>query len=259
MPGVPAECPKSLVVGQQAVAKGQQGVDFIRTCFREIGVKVVSKHTHNIPVAGRLIMAANHPLGGLDGMGFISEVHKIRPDVRFLVNDILMNVKPLRGLFLGVNKHGSNAKNSLLSVEQQFASEGATLIFPAGLVSRKQNGRIMDLKWHKSFITKSVRYQTDIVPVYVEAINSPRFYNVAKFRKMVGLKLNIEMLLLPGEMFRQKNKTITFHFGKPIPAYLIKHIGEHHKIAEAMRHFIYTLKDNPDGDFEEFFRNFRQS
>jgi putative hemolysin len=239
--------------------RGLQGVEFIRACFKEIGVHIRSENMHLVPEKGRLILAANHPLGGLDGMGFISEVHKIRPDVRFLVNDILMNIKPLRGLFLGVNKHGSNAKNSLISVEEQFASEGATLIFPAGLVSRKQQGKIMDLKWHKSYITKSVKYQTDIVPVFVEGVNSPRFYNVAKLRKMLGIKLNIEMLLLPGEMFKKKNQTITMHFGKPIPAYLIKNIGEHYKIAEAMRHFVYTLKNNPENDFEEFYHKFRQN
>jgi putative hemolysin len=239
-------------------SRGLQGVDFARSCFDSIGVKIESKNTENVAKTGRLILAANHPLGGLDGMGYISEVHKIRPDVKFLVNDILMNVKPLQTVFLGVNKHGANAKKSLIQVERQFASDAATLIFPAGMVSRNQNGRIFDLQWHKSFITKSVKYQTDIVPTFVEGNNSKRFYRVAKIRKMLGIKLNIEMLLLPSEMFKQKGKTITIHFGKPIPAYLIKNIGEHHKIANAMRHFVYTIKDNPNADFEEFYNNFKQ-
>ncbi len=239
-------------------AKGLQGVDFARACFADIGVTLESKNTHLVPKTGRLILAANHPLGGLDGMGFISETHKIRPDVRFLVNDILMNVKPLQGIFLGVNKHGSNAKKSLIEVEEQFASDKATLIFPAGMVSRQQQGKIMDLKWHKSFITKSVKYRSDVIPVFIEAVNSPRFYRVAKWRKRLGIGLNIEMLLLPSEMFSQKGKTITIHFGKPIPAWLIKNIGEHHKIANAMRHFVYTLKDNPEGDFETFYNEFKQ-
>lgn len=239
--------------------RGLTGIDFVRACFDDIGVKIVAKNIHNVPKTGRVILAANHPLGGLDGMGYISEVHRIRPDVKFLVNDILMTIKPLQELFLGVNKHGSNAKRSLMSVEDQFASEGATLIFPAGLVSRKQHGRIMDLKWHKSYITKSVKYRTDIIPSFIEGENSKRFYRVAKIRKMLGIKLNIEMLLLPGEMFNKKGKTITIHFGKPIPAYIIKNIGEHYKIAEAMRHFVYHLKDTPDADFVEFYNNFKQN
>jgi putative hemolysin len=178
--------------------------------------------------------------------------------VKLLVNDILLNIKPLQGIFLGVNKHGANAKKSLLQVERQFASDAATLIFPAGLVSRKLSGKIMDLKWHKSFITKSVKYQSDILPTFIEGQNSSRFYNIAKWRKRLGIKLNIEMLLLPSEMFRQKGKIITIHFGKPIPAYLIKNIGEHHRIAEAMRHFVYQIKDNPLADFEEFYTRFKQ-
>jgi putative hemolysin len=238
--------------------RGKRGVEFARTCFDEIGVTITSKNTHYVPSSGRLILASNHPLGGLDGMGYISEVHRIRPDVKFLVNDILMNIKPLQEVFIGVNKHGSNAKLSLIQVERQFASDAATLIFPAGMVSRKQQGRIFDLKWHKSFITKSVKYQTDIVPSFIEGNNSKLFYRIAKWRKMLGIKLNIEMLLLPSEMFKQKGQTITIHFGKPIPAYLIRNIGEHHKIANAMRHFVYTLKDNPDGDFETFYHQFKQ-
>ena len=238
--------------------RGKKGVDFARGCFDEIGVTIQSRHQENVPKTGRLILASNHPLGGLDGMGFISEVHKIRPDVRFIVNDILLNVKPLQGIFLGVNKHGTNAKNSLIEVENQFASESATLIFPAGLVSRKQDGKIFDLKWHKSFITKSVKYQSDIIPVFIDGNNSKRFYNIAMWRKRLGIKINIEMLLLPSEMFKLKGQTVTIYFGKPIPAYLIKNIGEHHKIANAMRHFVYKLKDEPNADFETFYNQFKQ-
>jgi putative hemolysin len=239
-------------------ARGKKGVDFARACFDEIGVTITSKNTHFVPTTGHLILASNHPLGGLDGMGYISEVYKIRKDVKFLVNDILLNIKPLQDVFIGVNKHGANAKKSLIEVEKQFASDAATLIFPAGMVSRKQHGRIFDLKWHKSFITKSVKYRTDIIPTFIDGHNSKRFYRVAKWRKMLGIKLNIEMLLLPSEMFRQKGKTITIYFGKPIPAYLIRHIGEHHKIANAMRHFVYLLKDNPEADFETFYHQFKQ-
>jgi putative hemolysin len=238
--------------------RGIHGIEFARVGFREIGVSIKSKNVEYVPKSGAVILAANHPLGGLDGMGFISEVHRIRSDVRFVVNDILLNIKPLANLFIGVNKHGSNVKDSLLEVERQFASDGATLIFPAGLVSRKLDHGIMDLKWHKSFITKSVKYQTDIIPVFIEGRNSRRFYVLAWWRKRLRIKLNLEMLFLPSEMFKQKGKEVVIHFGKPIPAYLIRHIGEHHKIANAMRHFVYTLKDKPDNDFELFYNNFRQ-
>jgi len=241
------------------VSRGKKGVDFARAVLDEIGVKMQSKHEHNIPQKGSTILISNHPLGGLDGMGFISEVHRIRPDVRFIVNDILMNIKPLQNIFLGVNKLGSNLKKSLLEVENQFASDGATLIFPAGLVSRKNHGKIMDLTWHKSFITKSVKYRSDVIPCFIDGNNSKLFYNIARWRKKLGIKLNIEMILLPSEMFKQKGRVITIYFGKPIPAWLIKNIGEHHKIANAMRHFVYLLKDNPEADFESFYHQFKQT
>ncbi len=239
-------------------SRGKDGVEFAQAVFDEVGVKVTSRNNQYLPKEGRVILAANHPLGGLDGMGYIIEASKVRPDVKFLVNDILLNIKPLQSVFKGVNKHGPNAKKSLIEVERLFASDQAVIIFPAGMVSRMQNGRIFDLNWHKSYITKSVKYQTDIIPAFIDGHNSKRFYSVAMWRKRLGIKLNIEMLLLPSEMFRQKGKTITIHFGKPIPAYLIKNIGEHHRIANAMRHFVYLLKDNPEADFETFYYQFKQ-
>lgn len=236
--------------------RGSVGADFIVKCFNEIGVNVQSKNSEFLPKTGPVIVASNHPLGGLDGMGLILEVYKMRQDVKFLVNDILINVKPLKVFFEGVNKHGANAKGALLSMENLFASDNAVLIFPAGLVSRKQKGRIFDLPWQKSFITKSIRYNTDIIPVFIEGENSRRFYNIANLRKRLKIKSNLEMLLLPSEMFRQKRKTVTIHFGKPISAELVKSLNDHRRVADAMRHFVYLLKDNPEADFESFYRGF---
>ena len=91
------------------------------------------------------------------------------------------------------------------------------MIFPAGLVSRKQeDGSIQDLIWKRSFIVKSVQHKKNIVPVYIEGKNSNFFYNLAYWRKKVGINANIEMFFLVDEMYKQRGKTIAFKFGKPI-------------------------------------------
>jgi len=89
-------------------------------------------------------------------------------------------------------------------------------MFPAGLVSRKIEGKIVDLTWQKHFIKKAIEYEREIVPVYIQGRNSNRFYRLANWRKRLGIKANIEMLFLPDEMFRQKNQTIKIVVGKPI-------------------------------------------
>jgi putative hemolysin len=181
----------------------------------EIKYKVYG--TENIPKSGRYIFVSNHPLGGLDGLVFIHELSKHFGRIKFPVNDILTNIRNLSGIFLPVNKHGSQAKDAAILIEKSYASDDQILYFPAGLCSRKKNGTIKDLQWHKSFISKSVQHKRDIVPAFFSGRNSDFFYNLANIRKMAGIKANIEMLYLADEMFRQKDKEISLVFGEPIP------------------------------------------
>lgn len=171
----------------------------------------------NLPSEGRFIFVSNHPLGGLDGVVFIYEVAKFFPNIKFPVNDILTNIENLSGIFLPVNKHGGQARDAAKLIEDTYASDSQILYFPAGLCSRKIKGKITDLEWHKSFISKAIQHKRDIIPAYFSGRNSNFFYNLANFRKMVGIKGNIEMLYLPDEMFRQKGKEIHLVFGKPVP------------------------------------------
>jgi putative hemolysin len=90
-------------------------------------------------------------------------------------------------------------------------------MFPAGLCSRRQNGIIKDLEWRKTFVAKSVQFKRDVVPVHFNGRNSNFFYNLATVCKMLGIKFNIAMLYLADEMFRNRHKTFTVTFGKPIP------------------------------------------
>jgi putative hemolysin len=94
------------------------------------------------------------------------------------------------------------------------------LYFPAGMVSRKQridgNMVIRDLEWKNTFIKKAKKYQRDIIPVYIEGQNSEWFYNLSRWRKKLGINVNIEMLYLVDEMVKQFNKTISIIIGDPI-------------------------------------------
>jgi 1-acyl-sn-glycerol-3-phosphate acyltransferase len=171
----------------------------------------------NIPTEGRYFFVSNHPLGGLDGLVFIYELSKYFRDIKFPVNDILMNIDNLSGIFLPVNKHGAQAKDAIRALEDAYASDNQILYFPAGLCSRKRGGVIKDLVWHKSFISKAIQHKRDIVPAFFSGKNSYFFYNLANLRTSLGIKSNFEMLYLPDEMFRQKEKKISLVFGKVIP------------------------------------------
>jgi putative hemolysin len=194
-------------------------VDFADSALKLFNTKIKIVGIENIPKEGNQIVVSNHPLGGLDGIALISVIGKYRSDVVFPVNDLLLYLRNMNGIFLPINKHGRNSSDAVREFDQAFASkENVLLYFPAGLCSRKIKGKITDLEWKKTVVTKAKKYNRDIVPVYFEGRNRSFFYNLSNIRKFLGIKANIEMFYLADEMYHQQNKTFTIYFGKPISA-----------------------------------------
>jgi len=193
-----------------------QDAALIEAGLKAFNIRYSAAGTENIPTSGRFIFVSNHPLGGLDGLVFINEISERFHDIKFPVNDILLNIKNLSGIFLPINKHGSQSREAASKIEEAFASDSQILYFPAGLCSRKTRGEIKDLEWHKSFISKAIHHKRDIMPAFFSGRNSEFFYKLSNFRKLLGIKANIEMLYLADEMFRQKDKEIRLTFGKRI-------------------------------------------
>ncbi len=216
------------------------GLDFVDKIIEHFQIKVQVAGLSNIPKDGRYLFAANHPLGGIDGIAFMQVVSKIDKNIAFPVNDFLLYLTNLKELFIPINKHGSNIQNARI-IEETFASEKTLLYFPAGLCSRKQKREIIDLEWKKSFVTKAKRHGRSIVPVYILGKNSNFFYNLANFRKFLGVKFNIEMLYLVNEVYKQKNKNILLVFGKPISVETLKSYKSDKAAAEAIKKITYNL------------------
>lgn len=227
------------------------GVDFATAILEDFGAIIKVKGLDNISTDGRYILASNHPLGGLDGLALISRIGSYRKDILFPVNDLLMNLPQLKPIFIPINKHGKNTENIQI-LEQAFSSNAMILYFPAGLVSRKQKkGIIKDLEWKKTFITKAKQYQRDIIPVYIDGVNSNFFYNLAKLRKKAGIKANFEMLYLVDEMYKQKNKTINIILGKPISYNTFDKNFTDQQWAEKLKNHVYSLDNKSNTGFEK--------
>jgi len=199
------------------IAGHRRDAEFIKAGLEFFNISYKVSCRENIPASGRYIFVSNHPLGGLDGLVFIYELSKYYKSLKFPVNDILMNIRNLSGIFLPVNKHGSQDREAVRSIDEAYASDSQILYYPAGLCSRKKKGVISDLQWHKSFISKSIQYKRDVVPAYFSGRNSDFFYNLSNIRTFLGIRANIEMLYLADELFKQKGKAIDLVFGKAIP------------------------------------------
>ena len=194
----------------------RRNLDFIEAAIKDFNVSITVEGRENIPETGRYVFAANHPLGGFDGLVLMKIISGYFADFRFLVNDILMNLKNIRDLFIPINKHGRLAYEAAEQIEKAFESDIQILTFPSGYVSRRIKGQIMDLPWQKSFISKAVKYQRDVIPVHFSGHCSNFFYRLANLRKFLGIKANIEMLYLVNETYKHRNEKLTVKFGKPV-------------------------------------------
>lgn len=217
------------------------GLDFIDKVVSEFNVREHIHGAENIPKQGRFIFASNHPMGGFDGMLLMKNVGKRLGKLKFLSNDILMNIPNLKSMFIPVNKHGSNSREAARDLTNLYNSDAQVLIFPSGLASRKIKGKIVDLEWKKHFISKAIQHKRDIIPVFVDARNSNRFYRIAKFRKFFRIKWNLEMFFLPDETMKHRNSDVHIYFGKPVSFTTFDKSKTHKQWAEWMKEHVYNL------------------
>jgi putative hemolysin len=228
--------------------KDRWGLDYVQAILEgfQITTRVINPPV--LPTDGRFLIASNHPLGGMDGIALLHEAGKLKKDVIFPVNDLLMNLPNLYELFIPINKHGSNADNIRI-FNETFASDMLILYFPAGLVSRKSSGIIKDIEWKKTFLTKAKASGRDIIPVFISGRNTNFFYNLANLRKRLHIKANVEMLFLVDQMYKFKNKVIGITFGKPISISVFDRSKSDQQWASLLREHVYKLEFNPDQDF----------
>jgi len=227
----------------------KKDVEFAKASIEVFNVSLDVRGKDCLPEKGRFIFVANHPLGGFDGMMIISELCDKYRHLKVLVNDILMNVKNMDGIFVPINKHGVQASDNVRRIREIFDSDQQVMSFPAGLVSRRKRGRIRDVEWQKSFINKARQTKRDVVPIHVSGRCSNLFYNVASLRKFLGIKANLEMFLLPNESYRHRNKHFIITFGKPIPYQTFDSRYKPAEWAASVRDHVYELEADPSSTY----------
>lgn len=224
---------------------GRRDSDFCAGVLSDLDVSYEVKGVENIPANGeKLTFVCNHPLGALDGIVMIDFVTRhFGEGVKFIVNDLLMAIEPLRGTFVPVNKHGAQQRNAVCDVEAVFASDAPVIVFPAGLCSRRsKGGEVRDLTWNKMFVNKCIEYRRTVVPVFFDGRNSNFFYNFAKLRVAAGLKFNVEMVLLPREVFLNRGKRFPLYIGTPIGWDSLRGGKDALAQAASVRDMVYALK-----------------
>jgi putative hemolysin len=223
--------------------RDKEGVEFINGVLKDWNVKIAVEGDENIPSSGRFIFVANHPVGGMDAMALFHTVHRHYSDVVFPSNELFRYIPQLNTVLLGINVFGKNTRETIEKLNELFASESQVLFFPAGEVSRRSKGEISDIAWQKSFIAKAIQHKRDIIPIHISGRNSNLFYNVAQLRKILGIKLYIETMLLPREMVKQINSTFKLTVGKPVPWQSLSRERSQNEWAQSVKQMVYNLAD----------------
>ena len=225
-----------------------QGIELAQQLIEWLRIKLNVVAEEHIPTDGSPIFVANHPLGGPDGLALIAAIGRKIPDVKVPVNDFLMAMPGLSQLFIPIDKVHKNGRN-LGSLTEVFAAQTPLLYFPAGTCSRLVHGKVQDLTWHATVVKQAVRNARPIVPIHFNATNRRRFYVLARLRKALGIKFNIEMALLPAEMFAHEGDSITMTIGQPIQAAQFTPQHSFKEWAEQLRQHVYKLEKNPAAPF----------
>lgn len=224
--------------------------EFASAAIEMFNVTVDLIGEENLPKGGPFIFVSNHPLGGFDGVILMHEIgERYERKYKVLVNDILLNMKNMDDVFIPINKHGAQSVENVRKIDEIFQSDNHVMTFPAGLVSRKKKGEIRDTEWKKSFITKSINYKRDVVPIHMTGRCSNFFYNLANLRKFLGIKANLEMFFLPRETFRHKNNHYRITIGKSISYTTFDKRIKPAVWAAKVKAYVYSLAENPKSTF----------
>ena len=225
-------------------SRDKTGVDWLEECVKYLDMTLEVEGRENLPAPddGRLYtFVSNHPLGGQDGVALGAIIGRFYDGrFRYLVNDLLMNLPGLAPLCIPINKTGSQSRNFPAMVEAGFQSDNHMLMFPAGICSRRHHGVIADIPWKKTFISKSVEYQRDVVPIHFSGRNSSFFYRLANISDKY-LPFNLAMLFLADEMYKNVHKTFQVKIGKPIPWQTFDKSKNPMEWAQFVRERVYSL------------------
>jgi putative hemolysin len=218
------------------------GIEFLPKVLGELNIKLEISGLDNLPESGKCFFVSNHPFGIADGLILTNIVATKYGDLKAIGNEVFALIPQLRPLIATVNVFGPNSKAYILALDKVYRSEMPITHFPAGEVSRIKKWKVRDSAWQKSIVSKSVSCERNVVPVYFYGRNSILFYTVFLFRKSLKIEANLELALLPRELFSKRNKTIRVKIGKPISHLTFDKSMTRHEWANYLRDRTYGLK-----------------
>jgi putative hemolysin len=212
-----------------------RGFAFVDAALRHLQLKysVDGAGRDRIPHKGRLLIVANHPSGALDALALLDLVAHVRRDVRIVANEMLALIEPLSDLLLPVRILGGNVgPDSLRAIERALENEECVIVFPAGEVSRLGPRGVRDSRWRRGFLRFARKTATPVLPIRIEARNSPLFYG------MSALYRPASTALLAREMYARRHRPLRLRVGHPLA---IPESGDPEASLRSVRRTLYAI------------------
>ncbi len=225
--------------------KDKEGKDFFDSFVRIRNLKyiVFEEDLEKIPKTGPFIVVSNHPLGAIDGILMAKILTEIRPDFKVMGNFLLGKIKPLEPYVISVNPFESrkelhSSTSGMRETLKHLQKGGCVGIFPAGEVSNKNNvyNEVRDKDWEKPALKLIKLAKVPVVPMYFHAKNSKLFYSMAK------LHPDLQTLLLPSEMMKDRDDPIRIRIGKPVSVKAMDDQENIEELGEYLQNKIYMLR-----------------
>ncbi len=242
------------LLGLDWLAKGYECLDETDTAdefaaqslqYMNVVPRIVDGDLHNIPKSGPVVVVANHPFGGIEGVIMTLLLRQVRPDVRIMANGLLKRIPELSETIIGVNPYGNATatRENLKPVREamRWLKEGGLLVvFPAGDVSRfrPRNFTIRDIKWDAGIARMIRKTGAEVVPVHIAGRNSILFHALGLLHPL------LRSPLLPRELANKRNRVIELRVGEAISNRRVTSNGNDDEIAKYLRLRCYMLNRN---------------
>ncbi len=205
-----------------------------------------------IPKTGPVAVVANHPFGILEGAVLATLLARVRPDVRFLGNQLLSVIPEMQDLLIPVDPMSGNSaiRSNLRGLRRSvefLRSGGCLVVFPAGEVSHFHLRRraVVDPQWHTA-VARMIEgvsrsgMAASIVPVYIEGTNS------LLFQALGLIHFRLRTMLLLRELLNKRNRKIDVRIGSPISSRKLLDIPTAGERTEYLRWRTYLLASRPE-------------